>query len=434
MYLERNKIINIYGIQKDIVLRIETIIEGYLEKIKYLDIDKIKYADAIGMLTVIVEIYPLINDKNFWNEFGYKLMEIIRECILTGNIQSVGLCQGLSNIGVIIKRYSDCTGFYKRFLQKFQLFFRNVVDHHLCNVQEHCVNTRDFDVISGFSGVLHYLLEYNDYDEELVQKIVLYLCSITDYKTYENAKIPGWYIDGYHQMTDEDTICFPDGQINFGFAHGISGVLSALIKAAKKGVCVNRINVAIDIIVSELEKVQRYDENGLLCFPGMLDVNDYIKGKFISVNKRMSWCYGSVAILYALYNAYEYKNDDIACQKIEIEFVKIINVGVQNWKLESPILCHGYAGTAHIFLLMYKKCNNFKMKKVCEELLNNIIKCYNSKYTYGFKDILYKDIQGRFEKVYEDKNTFLEGAPGIIIELLSYIKEQEMVSLLLGLD
>lgn len=56
------------------------------------------------------------------------------------------------------------------------------------------------------------------------------------------------------------------------------------------------------------------------------------------------------------------------------------------------------------------------------ELLDELLDCFNNDYKYGFRDIKVKKVNGIFIKEEEDNNNFFEGGTGVILELISYIK------------
>ena len=163
-----------------------------------------------------------------------------------------------------------------------------------------------------------------------------------------------------------------------------------------------------------------------------MDVNDYVKKDYWKDdNHRMSWCYGSISILYTLYRTYEYLNMPMKCREVLNEITQIAKSGKSIWQLTSPIICHGFAGTALIFKLLYDKTQDGALKDASLELIRNIVEAYNDTNQYGFKDVRYQFLGNSIEKIEEDKNTFLEGGCGIISALLCFLGEKEITASLL---
>ncbi len=362
----------------------------------------------------------------------------IKNNLLGGNVRGLGFFDGYAQIGSIIKNYSKITGQYQKFTCTFEQLFVNNVKELLKEYtsKKYEVKTAAFDVISGMAGIVQYLLEL---DAKITKKVLyeasIYLCNLTEEVMYKNRKVPGWFVAGNNILVEMERKRYPNGQVNYGFAHGITGVLASLIKLGENGINKSKVDESIKRILSEIKKVEYVSDEGIYFYPGLLDIENYIDGKYYDgTNLRMSWCYGSISILYTLYRAYYYIKDYDSCEKILNSIEIIAQKGNNCWKLESPIICHGFAGTAHIFKLFSIKRKSVHICTAYKQLIDLILGTYNQKNKYGFKDIYYKEIDGTYKKIFEDKNSFLEGSSGIISVLLGFWKENEHVSSLMLLD
>lgn len=110
-----------------------------------------------------------------------------------------------------------------------------------------------------------------------------YLVDLTVCGSFKAYPIPGWYVPSDDRLSKRDER-FLDGHINYGMAHGITGVLASLVKLGEHGVNKPRVDEAIRVILNELDKVRYESQQGIVYYPGMMDVNDYVKkitGKMI---------------------------------------------------------------------------------------------------------------------------------------------------------
>lgn len=428
---------NIYDLPQSSINTIWDITNSYLSKYS----SEGSFSSEIPELSVLIpisQVYPLFKSKNEWDDKVYKMMEHLRYQLENKRKISLSLFSGLAYIGCIVKYYVNQTGFYLKFINSFDHLFVERVNAYLnsSNVSSSKVTTTTFDAISGLSGIAQYLFLITDIDTTSTLKIIAnYLCKLTNYQIYKAHKVPGWFVHGENITTFLEKELYPNGQINYGMAHGITGVLAILLKLSQKNIQRHNVDLAINTILQEFEKVEYKSPSGVVYYPGMLDINDYInKNYYADNNERMSWCYGSVGILYILYLVYKYKNNYEKCNSILNSFDSIAIQGNSCWKLESPIICHGFAGTAHIFKLIYKERKSSFIKNAYEQLLNNIFQVYNPDYLYSFKDILWKKIDNKYQKISQDRNTFLEGGSGIISVLLGFLLDDDPISSILLLS
>ena len=93
------------------------------------------------------------------------------------------------------------------------------------------MHSQDFDVISGAAGIVEFLLEYpNDFSITsghinchviwLILQFVVHLRRI---------RFRGGYVPSDDRLSKRDER-FLDGHINYGMAHGITGVLASPVK------------------------------------------------------------------------------------------------------------------------------------------------------------------------------------------------------------
>lgn len=418
----------------ELMVRVQEVVDCYFTKM-YSHLSHKENLDEIANILVIGQAREILTNVEVWDDIIYACMERLRSNTYCGKFANFSLSCGHAYVSSVIHFYSENTGYYRKFLEKYD----STVYAYLTGVVENLLQrrkplqTQDYDMISGMAGVVQNLIEWpNDISLAIAHRISEYLTSLTDYVPYKGGKVPGWYVSGDDYLTRLRMESYPDGHINFGMAHGITGVLASLIKLGENGINKNKVDQAINVIIDELDKVRCVSPQGEVYYPGMLNVNDYANGEYWKdQNYRMSWCYGTISVLYTLYRGYEYLNKPEKCIEVLKEIEQIAKRGNQSWMLTSPIICHGYAGTAMIFKKIYDKTQNNTVKKAALDLVQCTVDSYIDSSLYGFKDVYYRMNGTQVEKIEEDKNTFLEGGSGIISALLSFMVEKELTSTLM---
>ena len=427
MYLRTNMIENIYEITDIQKEKIIFILERYCQKIKRLDFSEMNYDELVSILFVIGEIYPLLDDADEWEEYHYQIMEKLKTMIENGRTLRLSLYGGLCNTGMAVYNLGQNTGYYKRFYEKLNQLILKLTEQFLKELLEkEEVATHDFDVISGISGILYYLVSVNLENDILYNNIAQYINKIVKDTNYYNWKIPGWYVNKKNQNTLLDAADYPDGNINYSLSHGIAGPLLSISILMKKNISENCCKISIKRIIDEYRKIglvgNKYDN---CVWPGIIDINDYISKRYDKQpNERMSWCYGSIGVLRSMYEAAKVTSDHELEQYVREEVCKIAVMDEKDYLLNSPILCHGYAGLIALLLYFYKETKEECIILKVKELLEIVINMYSDKNKFGYKDIIYKKEQGGFIKQEEDKNGFLDGASGVVLVLLAFLKDQ----------
>lgn len=439
-YVVEDKIILKCPLSVDIKNKIIFIINECLNKL--FEVKQMpSFTTQLGVMLELTEVRDLMNDVELCDEYIFSIMNNIRNELYVGVFSDrLGLCEGMANVGIVLRYYSDKTDYYKKFLGDFDKLFVRYVKNKMQSLYSSSKDLRplDFDVIYGMSGILQYLLEIDDGEnEELIENSIKWLCNLTvPVDLGEKQQLPGWFIKSNNVVGEQEKKYFPTGQVNYGMAHGITGVLAILLKAYKRNILREDVYNAMQRIVQELEKsIKYFPDTKIGYFPEIVAPKEYIEQSFLVYKKgRMSWCYGSVTIYYILYLYYKSMNNITRCSEIVSILIEIANKGNECWKLESPIVCHGYAGTAHIFKNLYMHTHQEGFIKAYETLIEKTLESFDGSSLFGFKDIFYKEEDGKFNCMTEDKNTFLEGASGIISVLAGFLISQERVSSLLLLD
>lgn len=426
MNLEIKNCANKYSLDENTYRIVINLIETYLKKLEENLEEYSKNTDKFGVLLLIGEIYPLLSDREKWDEICYDMMVKIKSDISVMNINNLSICDGISNIAFAIRIVKENTGYFGKALNSLDNIILdgvdNLVDKYTKNIEE--LKVFHYDSIYGLSGIASYILLINNEESKRVlRKINNYLINLTEYYELDGVEVPGWYIKTNNQLTDDYIRDYPNGSINYSLSHGIAGCLAILSITYINGIEVPRQREAIETILEEYKKVEYFNEDNVAYWPGMVSLESYKNKDYYSINDRMSWCYGSIGILRSMYLASLALNNKILKINVENMINDIAKLDLQAYKIESPIICHGYAGASSILRVFYEDTNNDIIREKCIELIYKLKDAFSKEYKFCFKDVLYKAANDNWVRVEEDKNDFLNGSIGIVLELLAYIKD-----------
>jgi len=255
-------------------------------------------------------------------------------------------------------------------------------------------------------------------EETMLKKIIKYFIELSEDKIVNGKKIVKFHVSSQNQFTEDEKIAYPNGNLDFGIAHGMAGPLALMSYAVQNGVVIDGQIDAIKKLI-RLYDTHSFYEDQILRWPTILSFDNYWE-KDVSVNrydKKMGWCYGSIGISRVLY---------IASQCVELESLKYLDnlkkisqLPINKFNLVSPTLCHGYAGVLSILNLTYKENPKLvEMKKGIDSNLHQILKCYDPSLKYGFRNVEFYET-GLIE---DESNTYLSGTTGIVLTLLSLLQ------------
>ena len=406
------------------------IIEEFLTKIESFDMGTYSIKENLSVLGLIAEAYPLLADKGKWNEICYSILKNIKNNLEISGYNSLALYDGLANLGFFCMVLVKNSGHFKQFLNKINEILINTLIEQIIFMEknwEKLLRTSWFDTISGVSGIGYYLLcsnkiEANDKKVDCIKAINLFLMKLAVYRKIDGCDIPGWYINGNNQETEDYRKDYPNGSINYSISHGIVGPLIYLSESINQNIEMEGQKKAIQFMVNELNHVcQNSFENGYL-WPGIISYEKYVILDYEQMNDRLSWCYGGISNLVGILNASKVLKDE-ALNKWAFERIyEIAGWNTEKYNLFSPIICHGYAGTAVIFYELYNLFHDRIFKDKGNELIELLVNSYNKSSPYGFNDITFKQLNDTIIREEKDKLDFLNGSCGCVMALVAMLK------------
>jgi len=398
---------------------LKNIFDKYINQIVEDSKTKVDYRETCSTLLVLTEGYRLLSNDIKFEELIHENMLKLKNFILENVFNSrPSLFDGLTEVAFSILAVNKVTGDYGKFLNKTNQLLRKWTNDFVQTIDaEESLSTDCYDAIYGISGILKYLLYFAEEEVELITKLLSLLVYLSGCKDTEAGLLPLWHIKKQNLRPEKDKINYPSGYINLGLAHGIAGPLVVMSEAYKKGIIVEGHLEAIHSIVGEYKKFA-YHLNGSTYWPNLLSPEQYlIAGETFHRSKfRESWCYGAIGIAKVLFTTGNCIGDrelsnwayGILEQKAQLE--------LQDLLLDSPSLCHGYAGVLSILSSTYRSRPSSALLSGIDKTERKIMELYDESSLYGFWDI---EIFANHEMVKKDRNTFLDGSAGVILSLLS---------------
>lgn len=219
-------------------------------EIKYKN-NKISPEDYESILFSIAVIYKFFDEreKEVLKEIGYNLSKGIKQEIENDSDMRISMFAGLGYSAYAINAFSRETGILKGFSESINQILLENTYLKVSKVWGYDnFQTGQYDLISGFSGVLYYLLKFElkKEDRRKLKKIADYLIYITS-KNYETG-LPRYFIKNEYLHNEIYKELYTEGSINLGLSHGIAAIALALSKFKKKGYDAENLDKAIKSI------------------------------------------------------------------------------------------------------------------------------------------------------------------------------------------
>ncbi|MDI3409448.1 lanthionine synthetase C family protein [Streptomyces cavernicola] len=202
---------------------------------------------------------------------------------------------------------------------------------------------REFDLISGLTGVGAYLLHRRRADT--LTNVATYLARLlTEPVIVDGQPVPGWWAHDSPSGRYDDG--WPLGHANFGIAHGVAGPIALLALCARSGIVqLPELQEALAEGCAVLSRWARPLDGGGTGWPETLDLQAFLRGpRSGEAPGRPSWCYGTPGIARALQLAAAACENPPARQLAERALISCITDDGQLALLEDATVCHGWSG------------------------------------------------------------------------------------------
>jgi hypothetical protein len=259
----------------------------------------------------------------------------------------------------------------------------------------------EWDNLHGSFGIFYFLTESN-----LLNSVSLnsFLGILKD-KMYEDSNFVFYTKEGVNGSFH-----------NLSLAHGISGHILILLKAANVFPENDHLkNIIKDMAMFLMRFCRDKPLNGYFpqCVFPEKEIQDY-------ENVRLGWCYGDIGPGMALFRYSQLVGDSIIENKaMDILLFASSRREVKSCRISDASLCHGTSGIMHIFNRLFMETNNKRFELASNFWLEKTLFLYDSKGLHGFSPVHYGS-----EPVLS--NFLIEGNIGVGLSLLAKMYTQEM--------
>lgn len=286
------------------------------------------------------------------------------------------------------------------------------------------VSFATYDILSGISGVVYYLLDCADIMESVgkrleIRSLLRFLIYLSEDYVYKGKQILRYHIRRKYQLLKSERQEMKKGHINFGTAHGLMGPLVTLAKAKKNKMLEEKQEDAIGKLFGLYEQFC-IEKNGISFYPRRLSVEDYVDGKSSDLTENSGWCYGNLGIVRGLMKAACYREDGNAYCDYLNKFVKIIEQPIENYHLCSPILCHGYGSVVSLQMYAFRESKDERCLTNLERNMEMLLKEHKKKM---------EENEG-----YKFDLSILDGSAGVVLTMQNYITKNLTYGKLLFMD
>lgn len=389
-------------LSKDSETLINSIISKYLAKIECNPYSQ--DLDCISNIYVISEVFDFLDDKDKWLDI---LACILRKLgsLYYERYRSLGSFNGVTAICHALSILTKKTNTFYAVKEQFDDVLLETAGQYI----EYCISARSinvshYDVISGLSGALNYLADLEKPTaKRVIGSIINYFALYAGEYELNGVLVPKWHIKP-DQLNHYGKENFPEGNLDFGLAHGIAGPMMALSKTYQK-IGDKRILEILKQLI-ELYVEYNYVEEGKIYWPAHLSLESYRKHNVPrnEVAIAPSWCYGNWSESLALKNAAESVGDE-AVRKLAINNLE--HCHFQRVKYFEPVICHGYGGNIIMSTKIFS--NEINLTETINILTHNTLQFYDEQNTNLFSGL-------------EDADSILTGCGGVVLALICALK------------
>jgi lantibiotic modifying enzyme len=267
------------------------------------------------------------------------------------------------------------------------------IDEALVAILENDSSELHYDLVSGIVGIGVYGLDRGDgaTPREIVRLVIETLRRTAE----RDAHGTYWRTPG-HLAVSEDPALFGGGFIDTGMAHGVSGVIALLARAARRQV---EERTALELMRSTVDwlRAQRLEKISINCLPAKITPSFTRLGN-------AAWCYGDPGITAGLTSASQSAND-ASIEKFASEIgLRVAPFSRSRAGLNSSGLCHGSSGLALLYARL-AQCTGAEG--------------YVTAARTWFSELLAEPNLVEDAALWRDEHQFLSGPRGVVLSLLA---------------
>jgi hypothetical protein len=272
---------------------------------------------------------------------------------------------------------------------------------------------RDFDLVSGLTGVGVYLLARDsERSRSLMPGVLAALAGLV----VQERQPPAWHTPVEHLEPPEQRELYPNGNLNCGLAHGLPGPLALLSLAALEGHRTALGDAAIERSARWLASCHTVDEWGVR-WPDAVPVGETPRPP-TSPRSRTTWCYGAPGIARALWLAGQ-ALDDARLRSFSVHaLVDAVSRPVAARGLSSVTYCHGTAGLLHVVSAFARDTELPVFRAAAGALVDEVLGHYRPESLLGY-------VSTEPDQRRVDHPGLLDGAPGVALALMAAVSTDQ---------
>ena len=350
-----------------------------------------------------------------WDRTAHRHLVVAARAVEAVARPPAGLFAGLAGLGLVAASLSEGGTRYRRLLA--------TIDQALVARLPALVGppgrsggraVREFDLISGLTGVGAYLLLRPD--EPGVAAALREVLGALVELAGADAEGPRWRtLPG--QLSPDERARYPGGYLNCGLAHGIPGPLAVLSLALRAGVDLPGLRDAVAGTAAWLAAHRTDDPSGPT-WPNAVPLPDGRAAP--GVPARAAWCYGGPGVAAALRLAGDALGEagarphDLAVAALSAALARPAEVA----RTDSPTFCHGRAGLLAIASTFARATGDDRFRQAAAATAGELLDRFDPTTPLGYQD---RDSGGRLV----DQPGLLTGAPGVALALLGVLSPAE---------
>lgn len=337
----------------------------------------------------------------------------VEETVSSLNIEDIKYntySQGLVSTGLLLKEMDRL-----ELIEVGEEFFE-VIDQVGTQFGDYFISQEDFDFFHGSTGIAAYCFAGKMHSDTSRAYIDRWLDAVSD--RMDPKEIRMRFVNSMDPERKQ--------MINTGLSHGLSAILKQCIRMREAYKDDQRVTNIINSITA-LFKRNYSEEHYPYFYPGLVEHEEEFKTS--ERRNRLGWCYGDLTVGYVLYQAAKVIQDSVL-EGMALTMLKATTTRrtLQETSLSAPSLCHGFAGTGHIYNHIYHMTNEPAFEEAAEYWFQRTIDHAKK----GVGNLGFENPQITDHK--EDENGFLTGVGGISLAFQSYLNSNFDWDMILMLD
>lgn len=351
--------------------------------------------------------YFLLSPENFDKSQLFNRIRILKSLVETGYFEDTTntyKLEYLLYITIYVNEFTR-TGLLTNFSNSLNLYLLNLSEKFILSYKLKAEEFLFF-LFPLIGKIISYLSEFDFNLDVLISFIIENISP----RRINGKEIIGFYIK---ELNDDFIKLFPNGMFPMGMAHGSLGVLFALSKLYKNGKL--KSDLYVNYLYNLYEIFSKKEENFSI-YPNFITYEEYSNKDFKTNIKqyRAAWCSGnliSAFILFKVCHNMNWKEEENIFYKYVIN---ILCQDIKDYKLELPIICHGYSFPLIIINNILREnyfniCNNYQYKQLVDRK-KEITKIL-------FNILISSDILSVIENKFENNYSILYGITGVLSAL-----------------